>query len=218
MEEGEFPSTSTEGRVVLRAQQPDLAAFNALVLTHQEIAFDLAHRTLGERDAAADATQESFLQAYRKLGEFRGGSFRAWLLRIVVDACCDSLRFQRRYRHSLAEADDAANEQIIRLQAGGESPAESATLQELNGRIQAALGRLPVDLRVVVILRDIEGLTYDEIVTSTGTQLETVKSRLCRGRARLRDLLQAEAEPRDWREPRGCEHTSSHDPVSERTR
>jgi RNA polymerase sigma factor (sigma-70 family) len=200
VEEGEFASADAEARVIRRAQQRDLAAFNALVLAHQGLAYSVAKRILGSRESAADATQESFLQAYRTLGRFRGGSFRAWLLRVVVNTCYDTLRFQRRHPNSSLGADGAANEHAIRLHAGAESAEESAILHELNGRIQAALGRLPVDQRVVVILCDIEGLTYDEIVASTGMQLETVKSRLCRGRVRLRNLLQVEAEPTDWRE------------------
>ncbi len=195
MKDRALPSEDAEAGAIHKAQQGDLGAFNTLVLAHQEIAYRVAYRILGERDAAADAIQDSFLKAYRKLGQFRGGSFRAWLLRIVVNTCYDLLRSEKRHPSCSLGGDDPGDEDEGGLPGGGESPEECAIRRELHDRIQAALGRLPADQRVVVILRDIEGVTYEEIAASTGMQLGTVKSRLSRGRSRLRDLLMVDAGP-----------------------
>ncbi|MBC7251685.1 MAG: sigma-70 family RNA polymerase sigma factor, partial [Anaerolineae bacterium] len=85
-----------EKTLIAAAQQGDLEAFNRLVLTYQNITYNLAYRILGDADAAADATQDAFLSAYRAITRFRGGSFKAWLLRIVTNACYDQLRIKQR--------------------------------------------------------------------------------------------------------------------------
>ncbi len=195
MKDRSLPSKDAETNAIYRARQSDPGAFNTLVLAHQQIAYNVAYRILGERDGAEDATQDSFLKAYRKLGQFRGGSFRAWVLRIVVNTCHDLLRARRRHPSCSLGGDGSGDEHEGYLPDGGESPEEFVIRGELSDRIQAALGGLPVDQRVVVILHDIEGVTYEEISASTGMPLGTVKSRLSRGRARLRGLLMVDTGP-----------------------
>lgn len=183
-----------EMRLVQAARAGELAAFNQLVLNYQGLAYNVAYRVMGDPDAAADATQDAFIKAYKALGTLRGESFKAWLLRIVTNTCYDQLRsWQRRPAASL---DDmlADNEHTWRLAEPGERPEEYAERLELHKALQWALGQLPEDQRVVVVLSDIEGLSYEEIATITGVQLGTVKSRLSRARARLRELLQQRQE------------------------
>jgi len=172
-----------------------------LVLTYQGMAYNLAYRILGNAEGAEDAAQDAFIKAYRNLNQYRGGSFKAWLLRIVTNACYDQLRhFQRRPASSL---DDMAvdPEHIGKLVDHAEEPGAHALRQELGQVIQAGIQQLPAEQRMVLTLSDVEGLSYEEIAAVMDTSLGTVKSRLSRARAKLRDFLleQQELLPRRYR-------------------
>ncbi len=178
-----------EQRLIAQAQRGDLHAFNQLVLAYQSTMYNVAYRILGDGDAAADATQDAFVSAYRAIARFRGGSFKAWLLRIVTNACYDQLRVkQRRPTDSL---DDmlVEPEHDATLRDDSESPEEFVLRQELGAAIQRGLSTLPPDQRITLVLSDIEGLSYDEIAAATHVSLGTVKSRLSRARSKLRDYL-----------------------------
>ncbi|MGB9593539.1 MAG: RNA polymerase sigma factor [Anaerolineae bacterium] len=178
-----------EQRLIAQAQRGDLHAFNQLVLAYQSTMYNVAYRILGDPDAAADATQDAFVSAYKAIARFRGGSFKAWLLRIVTNACYDQLRVkQRRPTDSL---DDmlVEPEHDATLRDDSESPEEFVLRQELGAAIQQGLSILPPDQRITLVLSDIEGLSYDEIAQATQVSLGTVKSRLSRARAKLRDYL-----------------------------
>ncbi len=182
-----------EQRLIAQAQRGDVESFNALVPLYEGRVYNLSYRMLGDPDSAADAAQEAFLNAFRNIRSFRGGSFRSWLLRIATNACYDLLRArQRRPSTSLdAAPEDDGDASPLQIADTAESPDEFALRRELAAAIQQALGALPEEQRVIVILCDIEGLPYEEIAQITGANLGTVKSRLSRGRARLRDALQA---------------------------
>ncbi len=191
-----------EAALIRAAQRGNLDAFNELVLTYQHRIYNLAYRILGDPAAAEDATQETFIAAYRKIGSFRGGSFISWLLRIVANRCYDELRRQkRRPSIPLEEIDVGEEEANPALINGGESPEERAERAELARFLQAAITTLPPDQRMVLVLSDVEGLSYAEIAATVGVPVGTVKSRLARARARLRDLLQERGEllPRAYR-------------------
>jgi len=178
-----------ELELIAQSQHGDLRAFNQLVVNYQTTVYNLAYRILGDGDAAADATQDAFVSAYKAIARFRGGSFKAWLLRIVTNASYDQLRVkQRRPTESLddmlVEPDHDAT-----LRDDSESPEDFALRQELGSAIQNGLGGLPPDQRVVLILSDIEGMSYEEIADVTRVSLGTVKSRLSRARSKLRDYL-----------------------------
>jgi RNA polymerase sigma-70 factor, ECF subfamily len=182
-----------EPALIHDAQSGDLDAFNRLVLAYQDIAFNTALRILGEDNLAADATQEAFISAFRGLTSFRGGSFRAWLLRTVTNACYDELRRRKRRPtvplEPLAE-DDEEIETPRWLADPGMSPEEQFDAEELEHAIQHCLSALPTDFRTVVVLADIQGLDYSEIATAANIPLGTIKSRLARARLRLRECLQ----------------------------
>lgn len=194
--------SAEEAALIQRAQGGDLAAFNALVLRHQDSVYTAAYRILGDPDSAADAAQEAFINAHRKLDTYRGGAFRAWIVRIVTNLAYDQLRYDR--RRPAAHLDDLP---------GGESddgpplPDQAATPEqvvqqrELNAAIQNCINRLQADQRVVLVMSDVEGYSYQEIADSTGVQLGTVKSRLSRARAGVRACLQAVQEllPAEYR-------------------
>jgi RNA polymerase sigma-70 factor (ECF subfamily) len=178
-----------EQRLIAQAQRGDLHAFNQLVLAYQSTLYNVAYRILGDSDAAADATQDAFVSAYKAIARFRGGSFKAWLLRIVTNACYDQLRVkQRRPTDSL---DDmlVEPEHDATLRDDSESPEDFVLRQELGAAIQQGLSVLPPDQRITLVLSDIEGLSYEEIAQATQVSLGTVKSRLSRARSKLRDYL-----------------------------
>ncbi len=182
-----------EVALIAAAKQGDLDSFNRLVLAYQDMVFSQAYRMMGEPEAAEDAAQEAFISAYRNLNSFRGGSFKAWLLRIVTNACYDELRRQKRRPTTPLEPVDADDEEIESprwMTDPGETPEEAAERTELNRALQNCLNDLAPEFRAIVILVDIQGLDYSEAAESLGTPLGTIKSRLARGRLKLRDCLQ----------------------------
>ncbi len=181
-----------EQRLISAAQAGDLDAFNQIVRLYETRIYNLCYRMLGDADAAADATQDAFIAAFRNMRSFRGGVFKAWLLRIATNACYDALRARK--RRPAVSLDSTNNEDDnTRTEAPdpGESLDDMVVRQELSAAIQQGLAELPEDQRIVIILSDIQGLAYEEIAQITGVQLGTVKSRLSRARAKLRDILRA---------------------------
>jgi RNA polymerase sigma-70 factor (ECF subfamily) len=184
-----------EQEIIQAAQRGDLNAFNELVLQYQSQVYNLAYRIMGEGDSAADATQEAFISAYRAINSYRGGSFRAWLMRIVTNACYDELRRRKRRPTSSLDAlyvVDAAPGEV--LMDGAESPEAYAQRQDLNRALEAALQTLPEEQRTVLVLSDIQGYSYQEIADIVDVSLGTVKSRLSRARAKMRDYLLDQGE------------------------
>jgi RNA polymerase sigma factor (sigma-70 family) len=182
-----------ERRLVEVAQRGDVASFNELVRLFEGRVYNLCYRMLGDPDSAADAAQDAFLAAFRNLRSFRGGSFRSWMLRIATNTCYDVLRVRKR-RPSISldiEADDETDSSPLQIADTAESPDDFAQRRELAAAIQDGLTALPDEQRIVLILSDIQGLAYEEIAQITNSNLGTVKSRLSRGRARLREVLKA---------------------------
>jgi RNA polymerase sigma-70 factor (ECF subfamily) len=183
-----------ESILIRDAQHGNLDAFNSLVLSYQDIVFNTALRILGDEDAAADASQEAFISAFRGLNSFRGGSFRAWLLRTVTNACYDELRRQRRRPTTPLEPSNEDGEDIQAprwLADPNASPEEQMDQAEIEHAIEHCLGNLPTDFRAVVVLADIQDLDYSEIAAILKKPLGTIKSRLARARLRLRECLQS---------------------------
>jgi len=182
-----------EPDLIQSAQRGDLEAFNRLVLAYQDMVFNQAYRMMNEMDAAEDAAQDAFIIAYRKLASYRGGSFKAWLLRIVTNLCYDELRRRKRRPTTPLEPLDHDEEEIESprwLSDPSETPEESAERAELAQALQNCLDGLPPEFRAIVTLVDIQGLDYSEAAQAIGSPLGTVKSRLARARTRMRDCLQ----------------------------
>jgi RNA polymerase sigma-70 factor, ECF subfamily len=182
-----------EAALIQDARQGDLDAFNRLVLVYQDLLYGQAYRMMGDLEAAEDATQEAFISAFKKLDSYRGGSFKAWLMRIVTNACYDELRRQKRRPTTPLEPLDADDEEVESphwLADPGESPEEAVERAELGRALQGCLEGLPDEFRAVIVLVDMQGLDYGEASHAIGKPLGTVKSRLARGRLRLRDCLQ----------------------------
>jgi RNA polymerase sigma factor (sigma-70 family) len=166
-----------------------LTAFNELVLRHQAVVYNVCLRMLGDPQQAEDATQETFFAAYRSIKSFRGGVFRGWLLRIAANQCYDALR-QRRRR----PIEPLSDEPLV--VDPGPKPDDLAVGTETVAALEAAISRLSPEQRLCVLLIDVQGLDYDEAAEAMSLNLGTVKSRLSRARAQLRELLGPEFRPK----------------------
>ncbi len=179
-----------EESLIHQAQEGDIVAFNRLVVQYQELVFNVAYRIMGDPAVAEDVAQETFITAYQSLKTFRGGSFKSWLIRVATNRCYDELRRRkRRPQTSLDEIMDE-NESFAFLRSPNEGPEAHRQRVELALAIERCLKDLPDDQRIVTVLGDVEGYDYQEIATITRVSLGTVKSRLSRARAKLRDCLQ----------------------------
>lgn len=194
--------TYDESQLISDSQGGDVRAFNVLVEHYQVRLYNLCYRMLGDPDAAADVTQDAFLSAYRNIRRYRGGSFAAWLMRIATNACYDQLRArQRRPTTSIDALLDDEDHAPRQFEDSGEAPDERSLRNELAGEIQRGLDALDADQRLAIVMSDIQGFSYDEISSVTGWPLGTVKSRLSRGRAQLRNVLrQGELLPARYRQ------------------
>jgi RNA polymerase sigma-70 factor (ECF subfamily) len=178
-----------EAALVQRCAAGDEDACAALVDEHQRLVYQLALHLLGDHDEALDLSQEVFLRVFRTIHRFRGQSaLRTWIYRIAINQARNRMRWwRRRRRGQQVSLDD-------HVRAHGELPTESAAAspervyrqKEVAGRIWQALEVLPFDQRTAIVLREIDGLSYDEIAFSLGVAVGTVKSRLARARESLR--------------------------------
>lgn len=177
------------------AAQGNLDAFNELVLVYQDRLYNQAYRILGDPQAAEDVVQEAFLNAYLKLKTYRGGSFKAWLLRIASNLCYDQLRRDRVRPTVPLEVQDAYGEDIETtdwMVDPGLTPSAAAEKKAFWDSIQHNLSKLNPDYRMAVVLVDIQELDYIEAAQAMGTSIGTLKSRLVRGRLKMRELLENE--------------------------
>jgi RNA polymerase sigma-70 factor (ECF subfamily) len=184
--------------LVEMAQNGDRNAFTLLVKRYQDRIYNLIYRYIGNAEDAIDLTQETFIKAFVKLGEFKGNSkFYTWLYRIAVNACID---FRRRQRISIVHWDDMRPNEFDRLDmdepansidvVGEDSNPEAHMLKsELRQIVREAINTLPEHLRIVLILREYEDLSYEEIASIIGCRVGTVKSRLFQAREMLKRKL-----------------------------
>jgi RNA polymerase sigma-70 factor (ECF subfamily) len=183
-----------EPALIQTAQNGDLDSFNTLILHYQDRVYNTAIRILGDEDQAADAAQEAFISAFRSINSFRGGSFKAWLMRTVTNACYDELRRQKRRPTTPLEPDTADGEEMDSprwLADPNMTPAEKSEADELEHAIQHCLDALPTEFRTVVVMADLQGLDYTEVASAVHVPLGTIKSRLARARLRLRECLRS---------------------------
>jgi len=182
-----------ETQLITNAQQGDLEAFNQLVLIHQNAVFNTAFRILGGYDEAEDVVQKAFISAYRNIRAYRGGSFKAWLMRTTINACYDDLRRSKRHPTVPLEPktdDDRGLEPDSWLPDPSPTPQQVSEMKELQQAVQYCLQQLPADFRTIAVLADVDEMDYEEISRVTGNPLGTVKSRLARSRQKLRGCLE----------------------------
>ncbi len=178
--------TSYEEGLIQRSKAGDLDAFNLLVEMYQVQVYNLTLRMLGSQQDAEDVAQEAFVLAWKAMPGFKGGNFKSWLLRIASNACTDLLRSKKIRK---ADSLDAIYPEYNPLPSQAESPEDHVLKDEVAHLIAQQLLSLSEEQRLVVTLIDLQGLTYDEVALITNSSLGTVKSRMNRGRANLRDLL-----------------------------
>jgi RNA polymerase sigma-70 factor (ECF subfamily) len=186
-----------EATLVQRCAARDEVACAELVGEHQRMVVQLAVNLLDDRDEALDVSQEVFLRVFRTIHRFRGqSSLRTWIYRIAVNQARNRHRFWRRRRRadqvSLEDHVSLHGELVSTRQA---TPERELAQKELGDRLQRALNNLPFDQRTAIVLREVDGLSYDEIAFSLGVAIGTVKSRLTRARQALRLDLREDRIP-----------------------
>ena len=175
-----------ERELIARLQQRDEAAFEELIRQYEKKVYTLCFRMCGSSEDAEEAAQDTFLALWRGIDRFRQeSSLSTWIYRLASNACIDTLR--RRKKQNAVSLDD--EELFVDAVDTSPQPQEAAERREAQKLLQEGLMSLPEEYRKVLILREIEGLSYTEIAESASLELGTVKSRISRGRALLRNFL-----------------------------
>lgn len=179
-------------QLISAAQRGDLDAFNQLVTRHERAVYSVCYRMLRDASLAEDATQDAFIRAWNSIDSFRGGIVRPWLLRIATNRTYDILRAQaRRPAQSLDAQLFEVETEWTSQAATVEHPEAFASRGEMSTFLETVLAELPEDQRLAIILSDVQGYAYDEIADIMDVAVGTVKSRISRGRSRLRAVLQS---------------------------
>ena len=173
--------------LVGRARQGDREAFSQLIMQYQVPLYNMALRMVGSREDAADITQEGFLRAWEKIRTLRDAPFKSWIFQITVNLCYDHFRRGRRYG---VMPDEEQGGKIVGLGIALPDPQERAEANERARVVRDSIEALDHDMRTALVLRDINGMTYDEIAGILGVPLGTVKSRIARARAQVQESLQ----------------------------
>ncbi|WP_232676157.1 RNA polymerase sigma factor SigE [Nocardioides sp. R-C-SC26] len=182
------PATSATPR------EDALPSWQEIVEQHSDRVYRLAYRLTGNRHDAEDLTQEVFVRVFRSLSTYTPGTFEGWLHRITTNLFLDQARRRQRIRF-----DALSDERADRLRSAGPSPDDALDAQTFDDDVERALATLPPDFRAAVVLCDVEDLSYEEIAEVLGAKLGTVRSRIHRGRALLREAL-AHRAPTSGRE------------------
>ena len=191
---GRYWSKGTQVADESTAAQPQDLSWERIVEQHSDRVYRLAYRLTGDRHDAEDLTQEVFVRVFRSLDSYTPGTFEGWLHRITTNLFLDQARRKQRIRFD-ALSDDRAD----RLSSASPTPDAAYVDRHFDDDVEAALATLPPDFRAAVVLCDVEGLSYEEIATILDAKLGTVRSRISRGRAMLRQTL-AHRAPTDGRE------------------
>ena len=187
-------TTDTETMLIRKAQRGDVDAFNMLVLTYQDMMYRISWRIVHDEFTADDATQNAMVQAFKNIRSFRGGSFKSWLARVTVNASYDELRRWKRQPSMSLEQFNSEGDEIespLWMRDPSAGPQEAAETAEMSDAIQHCLQGLVPDYRAVVVLVDIEGLSYEEAARAAHIPVGPVKSRLARARMQLRKSLRS---------------------------
>lgn len=207
----------TEAELVTNLQSGSDAAFTWVVNYYHAAVYNVVFGILGERNDAADVTQEVFLKAFRGIGGFRqGSSLKTWLYRIAVREALNQRRWWRRHRRNEISIDAAADETHapIEIEDVDATPFEQLATREMQSAVRGALTELPEAYRSAVILRDLEGLSYEEVAEVLEISVATVKTRILRGRRALKQVLEPFLHPRQ--EARTENAVRRHLPITER--
>ncbi|MDI6705661.1 MAG: sigma-70 family RNA polymerase sigma factor [Bacillota bacterium] len=183
---------AAELRLVERSKEGDLQAFEELVLMYQKQIYNLGYRMMGNEEDACDIAQEAFLRAYKSIGKFNLKSrFGTWIYRIAMNLCIDELRKRKKAKlYPIVHNDNPEDKQYKLVSDAGDLPEELVEKKETRLKVQQAINRLPEDHRTMIVLRDIQGRSYQEIADIMGLNLGTVKSRISRARYNLKEEIE----------------------------
>jgi RNA polymerase sigma-70 factor (ECF subfamily) len=202
---GQSALTTEEARFVMRLQANEDAAYDELVRTYSASIFHVAYRMLGDTAEASDIVQEIFLKVFRNIGGFKGeAALKTWIFKIAFSEILNRLRWwKRRHRFATVSLDESSQDAKAgfgdRFPASSPTPEQALQSKEEETAIQEALGRLSREHRSIIVLRDIEGFSYNEIADVLGVSIGTVKSRLARARGDLKKSLMRYLSVRDLR-------------------
>jgi RNA polymerase sigma-70 factor, ECF subfamily len=188
-------TVKNDAHFVSLCQAGNRNAFDELVLRHQDMIFSLCVRILGNHSEGEDAAQETFVKAFEGLGRFKGtAAFSTWLYTIAVNVCRNrQVSFWNRFSRKAVRIDESMDDEEggrqRELPGHGKNPEELLALKHTTLSVRNAVSSLPLKLREIVVLADLQDLSYEEIQTSTGLPLGTIKSRLARGRETLKNAL-----------------------------
>ena len=192
-----------EARFIAALKARDERAFNALVARFQDRVYNLIRRLLGNPEEARDVTQEVFVSVFEKVDSYRGeSSIATWIYRIATNQAKNRIKYLSRRKDRQKESLEAmlVPPTHSRLSAEVPRPDQAYTREFVSRLVDQALGELDEEQRIVLVLRDVEGQSYEDIAIITGLQLGTVKSRLHRGRQRLKEALAPYIDPKDFGE------------------
>ena len=181
-----------ENELIKRAGRGDAYAFEQLMCAHERKMYAVALRMCGNREDAQDCLQEAMIRVYRAISGFKGqSSFSTCVYRITMNSCLDELR---RRKSRTATSLDAMLENGFMPSDEGDTPEQSSLRAEQRRAMEKAIANLPEDMRSAIVLRDIQGCSYDEIARVLDTNVGTIKSRISRGREKLRSILMEQPE------------------------
>lgn len=196
-EKGGRDMSELEKSLIHKSQQGDIESFEMLIKEHQKLVFNIAYRMLGNMEDAKDAAQEIFIKAYKSLHNFQGTcSFSTWLYRIATNTCLDALRKRKAYHHySYDKPIETEDGEVVRNIPDTQNlPEDIVEKRELRKNIQHAINCLPEHHKMVIILRDIKGLSYEQIGDILECSQGTVKSRISRARNALKHVIKKDME------------------------
>lgn len=187
----EQDSASSDAAIVQRVQEGDVQAYNILVLRYQHRVCEIANRFVNNRSDANDVAQEAFLKAYKAIGSFRGdSSFYTWLYRIVVNCAKSYLESNSKFRNSVdVDAPEFESQDTMGVLTTHDTPDRLIESDELKAVIFKALNELPEDLKRAITLREMEGMSYEDISLAMGTPIGTVRSRIFRARQYIEEKM-----------------------------
>ena len=181
-----------ERELIRKAGRGDAYAFEQLMTVHESKMYAVALRMCGNREDAQDCLQEAMLRVYRAISGFKGqSSFSTWVYRITMNSCLDELR---RRKSRAAVSLDSMLESGFAPSDESDTPEESSLRSEQKRALEKAIAQLPEDMRAAIVLRDIQGCSYDEIARALDANVGTIKSRISRGREKLRAVLSEQPE------------------------
>lgn len=181
--------------LIQKSQQGDMDAFEQLLLRYEKKVYTIAYKYMGNPEDASDAAQEAMIKAYQSIGSFRGeASFGTWIGRITANKCLDELRKRKRIQVTSLDAEVELEEGSVQKEIAAEdaTPEEHTIQQETVQYVQHILNQMREEYRIVLVLRELEGHSYEEIASMLSCSLGTVKSRISRARNYLKEQITAD--------------------------